>query len=337
MPDSAIQFRTVSNATKGLIFAALVLPLGIASVPALAGANIQMLPPVTEATKTATSPTPCPPGGSPNILTWDGTYPISCATGVTVANGYVGIGTATMTYPLEINVTSAPINATAAYIFGNTANGGVGLILDNKVAGGDKWSIVSEGGTSAPVGSFGIYDNGLPGERMVILNNGNVGVGTTVPQAPLDVAGPIRATDNSTTCTTQNGGALRYNTTTNVFEGCSLSATQGWIWGSLGGDNRNWYNMVDPRNGVSEYSVDTTYTNNYAWSIEESAGFMCPGGAMALIYVNDVNVVYINDGGGSLTNNPFPITFTVPPGGRFHYISYPSNRPCFVYAWAEFR
>jgi hypothetical protein len=130
MTDSATQLRTAVSAYKGLIFAALAWTLGMASAPALAN-GIQMLPPVTEATKTQANPTPCPPGGSPNILTWDGTNPISCSTGVTVSGGNVGIGTTTMTYPLELNVTSAPINATSAYIFGNTANGGVGLILDN--------------------------------------------------------------------------------------------------------------------------------------------------------------------------------------------------------------
>lgn len=61
-----------------------------------------MLPPVTEATKLAPYPTPCPPGGAPNILTWDGTNPISCATGVTVTNGYVGIGTTSPQAALDV-------------------------------------------------------------------------------------------------------------------------------------------------------------------------------------------------------------------------------------------
>lgn len=53
---------TIVSAAKGLIFAASILPLGMASIPALAN-GIQMLPPVTEVTKTTTNPTPCPPGG----------------------------------------------------------------------------------------------------------------------------------------------------------------------------------------------------------------------------------------------------------------------------------
>lgn len=103
MTNLATQPRIAARSSKGLIFAALILPFGIASVPALAGANIQMLPPVTEATKLAPYPTPCPPGGSPNILTWDGTNPISCTTGVTVTNGNVGIGTTIPNTSLDLS------------------------------------------------------------------------------------------------------------------------------------------------------------------------------------------------------------------------------------------
>jgi hypothetical protein len=48
-----------------MMFAALIVPSGTVSVPAWAGANIQMLPPVTEGTTTA-----CPPGTA-HMLTWD--------------------------------------------------------------------------------------------------------------------------------------------------------------------------------------------------------------------------------------------------------------------------
>lgn len=122
MRNSPIQLRTAANAPKALIFAALILPLGIASVPALAQ-GIQMLPPVTEGTKTDTiattgsAPTPCPgpPKGTPavpNILTWDGKNPITCATGITVTGGNVGIGTAS---PIgNLDVEPSPVQAATA-------------------------------------------------------------------------------------------------------------------------------------------------------------------------------------------------------------------------------
>src|SRR5690242_10840974 len=103
MTNSAKKSRTVVNSAKRLIFAASILPLGIASVPALAGANIQMLPPVTEASKLSANPTPCPPGGSPNILTWDGTNPISCTTGVVISDGNVGIGSTSPNSSLDLS------------------------------------------------------------------------------------------------------------------------------------------------------------------------------------------------------------------------------------------
>ena len=59
---------------------------------------------------------------------------------------------------------------------------------------------MSEGGSSAPVGSFGIYDNHLPGERLVILDNGDVGIGTPTPGwmgALLQVEGNITVEGNN--------------------------------------------------------------------------------------------------------------------------------------------
>jgi hypothetical protein len=101
--------------------------------------------------------------------------------------------------------------------------------------------------------------------------SGNVGIGTTTPQAPLDVNGPIRATDNSTACSNTNGGAVRYNTTTNVSEGCVLNNDSGvWSWLPLGGvhifstsmmPESSWnalvqdFSLVDP--GADVQSCDT--------------------------------------------------------------------------------
>jgi endosialidase-like protein len=197
-----------------------------AAAPFAHATEIQLFPPVVEGTVDTT----CPATGVRTPLTWDGQSNVACAQGVTIAGGRVGIGTAapenfldingaasigynvaapsdglivsgsvgigtpTPAYPLDIDVTSASVNATAARIFGNTQKGGVGLVLQNNIAGGDVWGLVSEGGSSAPVGSFGIYDNGLPGERLVILStNGYVGIGTPTPQAKLDVVGGISA------------------------------------------------------------------------------------------------------------------------------------------------
>jgi formylglycine-generating enzyme required for sulfatase activity len=48
-------------------------------------------------------------------------------------------------------------------------------------------------------------------ERMRILGDGNIGIGTTTPQARLDVNGGIRVGNDTATCTSSNVGTLRYN------------------------------------------------------------------------------------------------------------------------------
>ena len=109
------------------------------------------------------------------------------------ANGNVGIGTSP-DYVLDINVPFSP-SGSGVRIFGNNFNGGVGFVIQNNVAGGDSWSLVSEGGSSAPAGYFGIYDNGLPGERFVISNQtGYVGIATLNPAYTLHVNGTVYAT-----------------------------------------------------------------------------------------------------------------------------------------------
>ena len=72
----------------GIMFSVNFVPLAKAG-----SGGIQMLPPVTEATKSTTH-TACPEGGTPNLLTWDGTNPITCAAGVQASGGTIIPGNA---------------------------------------------------------------------------------------------------------------------------------------------------------------------------------------------------------------------------------------------------
>lgn len=104
MTNSATQLRTAVSAAKGLIFAALIFPLGIASAPAFAvGGNIQMLPPVNEGTTT-----PCT-AGTVHMLTWDGASALACSNELTVTGGNV-----TTTGSVTIGDSTATCSATNA-------------------------------------------------------------------------------------------------------------------------------------------------------------------------------------------------------------------------------
>jgi len=60
-------------------------------------------------------------------------------------------------------------------------------------------------------------------ERMRILGNGNIGIGTATPQARLDVNGGIRLGNDTSSCTSSNIGTLRYNN-----GGLQLCRADGW-------------------------------------------------------------------------------------------------------------
>jgi hypothetical protein len=62
-------------------------------------------------------------------------------------------------------------------------------------------------------------------ERMRILGNGNIGIGTTTPQARLDVNGGIRVGNDTTNCTSSNVGTLRYNN-----GGLQVCTASGWSY-----------------------------------------------------------------------------------------------------------
>jgi hypothetical protein len=96
----------------------------------------------------------------------------------------VGIGTSSPSGKLHVNGGSYD----SLTISGNSANS-VGMRFQNSAASSRNWNIGSSGGGPSPAGSFFIYDDTGSATRMTIDSSGNVGIGTSSPDARLHVSG----------------------------------------------------------------------------------------------------------------------------------------------------
>ncbi|GMU84105.1 MAG: hypothetical protein AMXMBFR47_39750 [Planctomycetota bacterium] len=103
-------------------------------------------------------------------------------------NGNVGIGTANPSFPMHI-VTTAPnvMLAESSNTIGTWSR------LRNTSAGGHDWITISSGsGNGEGAGNLMFYDETSGATRMILTDDGNVGIGTTSPVAKLHVNGTTR-------------------------------------------------------------------------------------------------------------------------------------------------
>lgn len=114
---------------------------------------------------------------------------LPAAGGIAYNGGNVGIGTTTPIAPLHIR--GGPLYNSALIETDSTL--GTWLNLINTTGTGRTWALINTGTDNTEgAGAFLIRDNNVGAVRATFLPNGNVGLGTIVPNAKLDVRGDIR-------------------------------------------------------------------------------------------------------------------------------------------------
>jgi len=123
--------------------------------------------------------------GVTQAVSFNGSAPVNSL--VMLSDGKVGLGTSSPSYPASIvysNVAGG-IAETGLYLKNSQTGNSTQIQLD----GNRNWSLLAAGSFGAPAGGFNIVDNTAGNTRFTIDSSGNVGIGTTDPNAPLCVNG----------------------------------------------------------------------------------------------------------------------------------------------------
>lgn len=187
------------------------------------------------------------------------------------ANGDIGIGTATPTAPLEVSgiIKTTPTgvaptcdaDAKGGIYYNNTTNhlyvcdGSSWQQTDGSGGGGDFSHLGESNGIDRTLGNTDNYDLGFitnDTTRLLIQNDGNVGIGTSSPTTPLEVDGVIKTSPQgiAPTCDATAEGGIYYDANDNHFYGC---------------DGTSWYEIMSGNN-VDLAAVQARRSTNYAFT-----------------------------------------------------------------------
>lgn len=129
--------------------------------------------------------------GQGKLIFYDnsGAYSAMTIQGAGAGSGRVGIGTTNPTSRLDV-VADFDWPTPTIVARGNIAHPNIQIKSDQP--GSRDWRIISCGASGCgPAGALRFFDNSGGGDRMVIMPDGNVGIGTTQPGFKLTVAGKI--------------------------------------------------------------------------------------------------------------------------------------------------
>jgi|GEM_PF-4053622 hypothetical protein len=171
--------------------------------------------------------------GTTYFYIWDNTNEENVLT-VLTSNGLLTLGEAgQMTLPSSGGVAIGTTGAGSTFgtltisYDGNATNG---LIFADTTSGGRTWGIGDDTGNTCSPGRFCIYDFNAAAARFLIATSGYVGIGTTSPQATLDVNGYARLapqTSAPATCNASAKGSLAYASTAKRLCACNGS---NWVF-----------------------------------------------------------------------------------------------------------